>query len=112
MQQIRDELIDAMQRFDTIGAYGAAAKGIVLLNFFELGVDRIPWVADVSPHKQGRFVPGTGQAIVSPDRLLADQPQACVLLPWNIADEIMRRNAGYRELGGRFIVPVPKVSIC
>jgi SAM-dependent methyltransferase len=108
---IHRDLDAAIGRFRTVVGYGAAAKGIVLLNAFGLTRDRIAWVADVSPHKQGRFVPGTGQAIVSPDRLTAERPDAALLLPWNLREEVLGRNQSYRDQGGRFIVPIPRVEI-
>ncbi len=111
VQQLRRSLDRAIGRFDRVVAMGAAAKGIVLLNAFDLKTDRIAWVADVSPHKQGRFVPGTGQAIVGPDRLLAEKPNAALLLPWNLRSEILGRNSRFHDQGGRFIVPIPSVEI-
>jgi len=107
----KHELRTAIDRFRTVGGYGAAAKAVVLLNFCELDAARIPWVADVSPHKQGRYIPGTRQPIVEPATLLQDMPDACVLFPWNISDEIRRRNRPYTDRGGRFIVPMPEVTV-
>jgi hypothetical protein len=34
-----------------------------------------------------------------------------LILPWNLADEIMRQLAFVREWGGRFVVPIPKVQV-
>jgi SAM-dependent methyltransferase len=108
---LKDELLAALDRFSRVCAFGAAAKGIVLLNYFGLGADRIAWVADVSPHKQGRFVPGTRQPIVEPPMLLREQPDACIILPWNIRDEIRQRNCEYEQRGGRFVVAIPEVVV-
>lgn len=108
---LKGDLHRVLNDFETVAAYGAAAKGVVLLNTFGLGVQRIPWVADVSPHKQGRFIPGTRQPIVSPEELLKQKPAAVLLLPWNIQDEVARRNRAYLDQGGRFIVPIPEVRI-
>jgi len=91
--------------------YGAPAKGNTLLDFLELGSDVIDYIADRSPLKQGLFTPGTHIPVVSPDRLLAEQPEYVLLLAWNFAEEIMRQLAPYRERGGRFILPVPEVRI-
>lgn len=111
VRQLKIELDRAISQFATVAGYGAAAKGVILLNTFGLTADRIPWVADVSPHKQGKFIPGTGQAIVSPDMLLSEKPQAAIILPWNITDEVIRRNRAYLDQGGRFIVPIPEVRV-
>lgn len=108
--QLRDELISTFAPFGTVAGYGAAAKGVVLLNAFGLDVSRIPWIADVSPHKQGRHVPGTRQPIVSPDELLRRRPDTALLLPWNIKNEVVRRNSAYLNKGGCFIVPIPEVE--
>jgi SAM-dependent methyltransferase len=111
VRRLREELKAALGQFETVVGYGAAAKGVVLLNFFGLDNSRVLWVADVSPHKQGRFVPGTRQRVVSPGELLRSKIDAALLLPWNIKDEVVRRNAAYLNQGGCFIVPIPEVHI-
>lgn len=111
VNDLKRDLLAMINRFDRVAAIGAAAKGIVLLNAFGLTRDRVAWVADVSPHKQGRFVPGTGQPIVPPQRLLDDRPAAALLLPWNLRKEIVQRNRAYHDQGGRFIVPIPHVEV-
>jgi len=95
----------------TIAAYGAAAKGSTLLNTFAIGPERLAFIADASPHKQGRYAPGTGLPIVAPERLEADRPGYVLLLAWNFAEEILAQQAAYREAGGRFIVPVPSPRV-
>ncbi len=92
-------------------AVALAAKAVVMLNYCGLDDTRIPWVADVSPHKQNRYLPGTRQRVVAPEFLIESKPEACVLFPWNIAEEITRRNASYIEQGGRFIIPIPEICV-
>jgi predicted TPR repeat methyltransferase len=91
--------------------YGAPAKGNTLLTFLGIGPDRIEYIADKSPLKQGRFTPGMHIPVVGPERLLTDQPDYVLLLAWNFAEEIMAQQTDYRKRGGRFIVPVPHVAI-
>jgi len=106
-QRLRDLLHDLKGRGARIAAYGAAAKGATLLNYCALGAETIEYVVDRSEHKQGRSMPGVGLPIRSPDVLLDDPPDYVLILPWNLADEIVRQQAAYRAQGGRFILPVP-----
>src|SRR5262249_22931286 len=109
--KLKDDLEAAMSRFTAVAGYAAAAKGAVLLNTYNLDATRVPWVADVSPHKHGRFIPGTRQQIVPTDWLTQELPEAAILFSWNIRDEVLRRNQAYRDQGGRFIVPIPEVQV-
>lgn len=114
-ERIRDEALAFLQRCREEGArvvgVGAAAKGNTFLNFAGVGRDLLPWVADASPHKQGRFLPGSGIPVVPPDRLAAERPDYVLLLPWNLADEFARSLAHVREWGGRFVTCVPELRV-
>lgn len=94
-----------------IAAYGAAAKGAILLNCVGLGPEALDWVADRNVHKQGRFMPGVHLPIVSPEQLLSEQPDYVLVLPWNFRDEIIAQQQEYRRRGGRFIIPIPSPEI-
>ncbi|RKT47471.1 class I SAM-dependent methyltransferase [Thiocapsa rosea] len=112
---IRTSIIATLQDLKrdgaTIAGYGAAAKCTVLLN--SLGVSgRLPiWVADANPHKQGRCIPGVRVPVVSPDRILEEQPDVMVLFVWNLLDEVLKQNAEYRSRGGRFLIPIPAPKV-
>ncbi len=108
---LKTRLDELMSRYSRVVGYGAAAKGVVLLNYLGFDKSRITWVTDISPYKQGRYIPGTGQPVVSPDMLSSEMPPAALLLPWNIKDEVVRRNRNYINQGGSFIVPIPDIQV-
>ncbi|MEO8519722.1 MAG: class I SAM-dependent methyltransferase [Acidobacteriota bacterium] len=94
-----------------IAAYGAAAKGSTLLNYFGIGRDVLDYVVDRSPHKQGRYMPGVHLPIYETARLLQERPDLVLLLTWNFAEEILEQQEEFRRTGGRFIIPVPEVRV-
>ena len=95
----------------TVMGYGAAAKGNTLLNFVGATSADVAMVADRSPHKQGKLLPGTHIPIVAPERLMAARPDYILILPWNIKDEIIRQLAAARDWGARFVTAVPLVQV-
>ncbi len=94
-----------------LAAYGAAAKGSTLLNYFGIGSDVLDFVVDRSAYKQGRFMPGVRLPIYAPEELLRARPDYVLLLTWNFVDEILAQQSAYAAGGGRFIIPVPEPTI-
>jgi C-methyltransferase C-terminal domain len=94
-----------------VAAYGAPAKGNTLLNSCGIGTDLIEFTVDRSPAKHGRVMPGSHIPIFPPDRLLAERPDIVLILPWSLAPEITAQMAAVRSWGGRFAVPVPRLTL-
>jgi len=115
VRSIRDDLVVLLAKLKKegkrIAAYGASAKGSTLLNYYGVGADTLEFVADRSTYKQGRLTPGTHIPIVPPEELLKRKPDYTLLLTWNFADEILAQQRAYRDAGGKFIVPIPKVKV-
>lgn len=104
-------LLFAARQGKKVAGYGAPGKSATLLHYCGIGKDLIEYTVDRSPHKQGRFLPGSHIPIYHPDRILETKPDYVVILPWNLKDEIMEQLKFIREWGGRFVVPIPKVMI-
>jgi hypothetical protein len=104
-------LIQAKKAGKQIAGYGAPGKGNTLLNFCGIRTDFLDYTVDRSPHKQGKFLPGTHIPIYAPERIKETRPDYLLILPWNLKDEIMKQNAFIREWGGQFVVPIPEVTV-
>jgi SAM-dependent methyltransferase len=110
-RELLDFLAAAKREGKTVAAYGAAAKGNTLLNFCGLTREDISMVADRSPHKQAKFLPGSHIPVVSPEELMRGRPDYVLILPWNLQEEIRRQLQGISAWGGKFVTPVPLVRI-
>ncbi len=104
-------LIEAKEERKRIVGYGAPAKGNTLLNYCGIGTDFIDYTVDRSPHKQGRFLPGSRIPILAPETIRETRPDYVLLLPWNLKEEIMEQMAFIFDWGGRFVVPIPEVRV-
>jgi C-methyltransferase-like protein len=103
-------LIEQKKADKTVVAYGAAAKGNTLLNYAGVKADLIQYVCDAAPSKQGKFLPGSHIPIVAPSVMQAHQPDIVLILPWNIAQEVVDQHGYVQEWGGQFVTSVPKLE--
>ena len=104
-------LVEAKNAGKRVVGYGAPGKGNTLLNYCGIRTDFVDFTVDRSPHKHGKFLPGTHIPIFPPEKLWAARPDYVLILPWNLKSEIMEQLAGIREWGGRFVVPIPELTI-
>ncbi len=115
VKQVKWELVNflltAAREGKSVAGYGAPGKSATLLHYCGIGKDLIGYTVDRSPYKQGRFLPGSHIPIYHPDRIRETKPDYVVILPWNLKDEIMEQLRFIREWGGRFVVPIPRVTI-
>ena len=80
---------EARQRGMTIVGYGAAAKGMTVLN--AASKVQFDFIVDDNPLKQGLFTPGTDLPILSATALDMDEHLFVVPLAWNFYSEIQQR---------------------
>jgi SAM-dependent methyltransferase len=104
-------LIEQKHSGKKVAAYGAAAKGNTLLNYAGIKPDLLPYVCDAAPSKQGKFLPGSHISVLPPAALREGKPDIVLILPWNIADEILQQHAYVREWGGVFVTVIPTMRI-
>jgi len=106
-----DFLLKAAREGKSVAGYGAPGKSATLIHYCGIGKDLIQFTVDRSPYKQGRFLPGSHIPIYHPGRIAETKPDYVVILPWNLKTEIMAQLHYIREWGGRFVVPIPDVTI-
>jgi hypothetical protein len=110
-RELLEFLLQARREGLKVGAYGAAAKGNTLMNFAGVRPDLLPYVVDLNPAKQGKYMPGSRIPIVDEAHLRRDRPDRVLILPWNLRPEITAQLAYIREWGGRFVTAVPRLWI-
>lgn len=103
--------IDVKSSGGTVAGYGAPGKGNTLLNYCGIRTDFIDYTVDRNPYKQGKFLPGTHVPIYPVRRIFETKPDYLFILPWNLKDEIMNQMRDIRDWGGRFVVPIPEITV-
>ena len=96
----------------SIAGFGAPAKATTLMYHFDIGANIIDFIADDSPLKQGMYSPGLHIPVVPSSEIYERNPDYLVILAWNFAESIMAKHAEFTKNGGKFIVPLPKVTVC
>ena len=93
-----------------LAGYGASATVTTLLHHFEIA-EFFDFVVDDDPRRQGLFSPGFHIPVISSSALADRKPDYVVILAWQYAEPIMKKNAAYLQQGGRFIVPLPLLKV-
>ena len=108
---LKQTIADYRSKGYVVAGYGAAAKGMTLVNFGAIDLD---FVIDDNPMKQGLFCPGVHTPVVSIDMLAEceDLNVAFVPLAWNFFTEISTRIKAKRNKDGDvFIRYFPTIKV-
>ena len=115
VNNLRKDIFDKIESLRSSGmkimAYGASAKGSILLNYCGITNQHIISVVDDTPSKQGKFIPGCGIPIVPFDSFKSEQPDYILLTAWNFAKEMMDKTKFHQDANGKYIIPIPQVII-
>ena len=117
VMHIKRDIYEAVQKMSSDGyrvvAYGAAAKGMTLMNYFDLSL--IEYVVDDAPLKQYKYTPGTNKLILPPSILQSERGKLCIVVfAWNFKDEILKniRKHASREVKDLIaLLPFPQLSV-
>jgi SAM-dependent methyltransferase len=94
------KVIDGLDNFVI---WGAGAKGVTFLNRLNVSRHRCQYVIDINPNKQNKFIPGTGQKIVSPEILGKEKIDDVIIMNSIYEKEIKNLSVKY-NYRGKFIL--------
>lgn len=94
----------------SIAAYSIPAKGVILLNYFDIA-RYLDFIVDKSPAKQNLYIPGTNMKVFPVEKIIEDNPDYVFIFAWNLALEIIKQLNNYKIQGGKFIIPIPQIKI-
>jgi NDP-4-keto-2,6-dideoxyhexose 3-C-methyltransferase len=91
--------------------YGASTKGNTVLQYYNINNKLIPFAAERSPEKWGKYTIGTGIKIISEKKARELNPDYFFVTPWGFINEFVRREKDWLKKGGKFILPFPKFKL-
>ncbi len=95
-----------------IAGYGASGRANTLLNFCGIDNRLLEYIVDESPERYGKYTPGTHIKIIKPDVFRKDEKiKYVLLLAWNYKKDILSKEVNYARKGGKFIIPLPKITV-
>jgi len=112
--ELKTDLLSELQKCKEnnkrVAAYGAAAKGVTLLNYCGVKSDLVEYVVDINPNKQGKFLPGCQIPIVDLKIFATNPPDILLVLAWNLSNEIKSQLSEYIDDGMKIFRAIPKVE--
>ncbi len=115
VSKLKSDIVALLEKIKSegkrIAAYGAPAKGNILLNYFGINQNYLDFIVDKSKAKQGLYTPGTHLLVYPVEKIYQEKPDYLLILCWNIADEVIKQLKDYYDAGGRFIIPIPNIKI-
>ena len=91
--------------------YGASTKGNTVLQYYGLNNKIIPYAAEKTPFKGGKYTIGSGIKIISEKDAKKLKPDFFFVTPWGFIKEFIKREKNWLNNGGKFIVPFPKMKL-
>ena len=111
IRELRDLFLKLKDEHKRVAGYGAPAKSSTMINSIGLDNALIQYIVEDAPLKQGLYMPGVHLPIYPPEKLREEKPDYILLLAWNYADAILKKEKELRDEGVKFILPVPRVKI-
>ena len=82
-------LDSAQTKQEKVVVWGSGSKCVAFLTTLDT-VDKIQYVVDINPHRHGKFIPGVGKQIMSPEFLKEYQPDRVIVMNSIYCEEIVQ----------------------
>lgn len=104
-------LRDLHRQGKRVVGYGATSKSTTVTNYCGITPALLEFISDTTPIKQGKYSPGAHIPVKPYEEFRRQYPDYALLFAWNHGDEILEKEQGFAESGGKFIVYVPRVEV-
>ncbi len=92
-----------INKLDNFVIWGAGAKGVTFLNRLNIHRDKCQYVIDINPNKQNKFIPVTGQRIVSPEILKKEKVDNIIIMN-SVYEKEIKAIASKYNYKGEFVL--------
>ena len=110
----RADLRNLLTRLESDGkkvdGFGASATTTTLLYHFGLTA-AVGAIYDDYESKQNLFSPGAHIPVLPPEEIKSRKPDYILVFAWRYYEPILKKHAAFREAGGKFIVPLPALTV-
>jgi SAM-dependent methyltransferase len=89
-----EEFRSSVSNKSDLVVWGAGTKGVLLANITDPNREHIEYLVDINPDKQGRYIPGSGHHVVSPEEIKQKNSGEILVLNKNYKGEIEKFLSG------------------
>lgn len=109
--KVNNYLKNEIQNNRLVIGLGASTKGNILLQYFKINKDMIPYISEKQKMKVGLKTLGTDIELISEEKARSLKPSCMLMLPWYFKKEILNREHEYLQQGGSILIPMPYVHV-
>lgn len=108
LKELVDEIND---NGETVFILAASTRGSTIWQAAGIDSSNVGYAVERNPAKVGRYFSAIGIPIISEVEAHKLKPDYMIIGPWFFADEIIDRERGYLEAGGKLIKPLPQLEV-
>ena len=102
-EQLNEKINKLLYKGKRIVGYAATSKSTTILNYCDIGKNKIEYICDTTKEKVGKYSPGMHIPIVSIEKFRSDNPDVAYLFAWNHKKEILNKEKLFTRKKGKWI---------